>query len=92
MTFTFIASLYAAQWTYSRSGEAGIILQRSIWGGMLVVYLATALASIWLFVTVARGEKLAFQLPHFHFENAVWRVIGFIAFVAITLSDPLCKV
>jgi len=91
ITFTFIASLYAAQWTYSRSGEAGIILQRSIWGGMLVVYMATALAAIWLFVTVARGQKLAFQLPYFHFENSVWRVIGFIAFIAILFLIPSIK-
>ncbi|HEX5840684.1 MAG TPA: hypothetical protein VFY26_22790, partial [Anaerolineales bacterium] len=61
--FTSVISLWAGWATYIRSGdsEAGILLQRSIWGGMLLLYAAVFLIGVWLFVQVARFVTLPFR-------------------------------
>ena len=91
--FTSVISLWAGWATYLRSGEseAGILLQRSIWGGMLLLYAAVFLIGIWLFVRVARFGTLPFRLPNISFENAVWRLAGFLVFTALLFLIPYLK-
>jgi hypothetical protein len=95
IVFTFLFSLYAALSTYARAGEAGIVLQRSIWGGMLLVYSATALACLWLFIRVARSRALPFHTSSFdtnlHLDSLAWRTIGWIIFVLILFLIPYIK-
>ncbi|HJS19827.1 MAG TPA: hypothetical protein VJ785_13855 [Anaerolineales bacterium] len=95
IVFTFIFSLYAALSTSSRSNEAGIILQRSIWGGMLLVYSAVSVICIWLFVQVARSGNLPFAIPsffkRFRFDSAFWRAAGLIVFILILFIIPYVK-
>ncbi len=95
IVFTFLISLYAALSTYARAGEAEIVLQRSIWGGMLLVYAATALVCIWLFLRVARSRELPFHLSSFgrslHLDHPVWRAAGWILFVLILILLPYLK-
>ena len=89
IVFTFLISLYAALSTYARAGEAGIALQRSIWGGMLLVYSATAVACIWLFVRVAQSGELQFQgfsfSKNIQLDRPGWRAAGWIVFVLILI-------
>ena len=93
--FTLFLSLWAARGTYLRSGEVGIILQRSIWGGMLLVYLGTALLCIWLLVRTAWNAGLPFHLSsrfeQFQFDRPFWRVLGWIVFVLILILIPYVK-
>lgn len=95
IVFTFIFSLYAALSTYWRSTEAGIVLQRSIWGGMLLVYGATALLCIWLFLRVVRDGNLPFHIPsplrQFRLDSSFWRAGGWILFVLILILIPYVK-
>ncbi len=95
IVFTFLFSLYAALSTYARAGEAGIVLQRSIWGGMLLVYSATAVACIWLFVRVARSGKLPFHFSSagktLRMDRPAWRAAGWIVFVLILILIPYLK-
>ena len=95
IVFTFIFSLYAALSSYARAGEAGIVLQRSIWGGMLLVYSVTAIICIWLFVRVARSGSLPFHFPAFftqsRFENSFWRACGWIVFFLVLFLIPYIK-
>jgi len=95
IVFTFAISLYAALSTSSRSTEAGIVLQRSIWGGMLLVYWGTVLLCIWLFIRVARFGSLPFSLPSLltqsRFESSLWRVVGWIIFILILFLLPYVK-
>lgn len=95
MAFTSVISLWAGQMTYSRSIEAGIILQRSIWGGMLLVYFITLLACVWLFIRVLRFEGLPFRVPEyfsrFKTENTSWRLLGLIVFVTVVILIPYVK-
>ena len=90
LAFTIAISLYAAIATYSRSIEAGIVLQRSIWGGMLLVYSGVALACIWLTLRIAR-HGVPGSLERFRLENASWRVVGLIVFILILLLIPYLK-
>jgi hypothetical protein len=93
--FTFLISLYAALSTYARAGEAGIALQRSIWGGMLLVYSATAIACAWLFLRVAGSKELPFHLSSFgnklRLDRPAWRAAGWILFVLILILIPYLK-
>ena len=95
ITFTIVFSLYVAQWTYSRSIEAGIVLQRSVWGGMLLVYFATGVGCIWFLLSVARKGRLPFKIPSYfaqsRFGNSFWRVTGLILFVLILFLIPYVK-
>ena len=95
IVFTFLFSLYAALHTYARAGEAGIVLPRSIWGGMLLVYSVTAIACIWLFVGVARSRELPFHLSSFgkniRLDRPAWRAAGWIVFVVILILIPYLK-
>jgi hypothetical protein len=95
ITFTFIFSLYAALWTRSRSVEAGIILQRSIWGGMLVIYFGTALVCIWFFLRVLRSGDLGFNIPpylsRFQFDKSFWRIFGLVVFIVVLFLIPYTK-
>jgi hypothetical protein len=93
IVFTFLISLYAALSTYERAGEAGIVLQRSIWGGMLLVYSLTALGCIWLFLQVAHSRELPFSSfgAKLHLDSPAWRVAGWIVFVLILFLIPYLK-
>ena len=93
IVFTFLFSLYAALSTYTRAGEAGIVLQRSIWGGMLLVYSATAIACIWLFLRVARSGSLPFTSfgVNLHLDRPAWRAAGWVVFVLILILLPYIK-
>jgi hypothetical protein len=95
IVFTFLISLYAALSTYARAGEAGIVLQRSIWGGMLLVYSATAVVSIWLFIRVARSRELPFHLSssgvYLNLDHPAWRAAGWIVFVLVLFLIPFLK-
>jgi hypothetical protein len=95
LAFTFVFSLYAAAWTHSRSIEAGIILQRSVWGGMLLAYLSTALICIWLFMQVLRSGDFAGRISSyfesFRFTAFTWRLAGWIVFVLILFLIPYIK-
>lgn len=95
ITFTFIVNLVAAWWTLSRAAEAGIVLSRSIWGGMLLIYFAILLVSIWLFVRMARFGDLPFNISlrfkNLHFDHFLWRASGLILFLAVLFLIPYLK-
>ena len=95
LTLTIVLSLYTAQWTYSRSIEAGIILQRSVWGGLMMVYFVTALVGIWLIGRVARSDGLPFNLTAYvdrvQVGNSLGHIIGLALFALILFLIPYVK-
>jgi len=95
ITFTFIVNLVAIWWTLTRASEAGIILQRSIWGAMLLFYFGLLLISIWLFVRIARFGDLPMDIflrfKNLHFDNFLWRASGLILFLAVLFFIPYLK-
>lgn len=95
IALTFFISEYAGVSTQSRSIEAGIVLQRSIWGGLMLVYFATALLCIWFFTQVMRSwylpESITTWFARFQFNNITWRALAFIAFTLILFFIPYVK-
>ena len=93
LLFTFALSLYAAIATYSRSTIAGIVLQRSIWGGMLLVYSAVALACVWLFVRMARSQAFVVfsWLERLRLDGTLLRILGWIILLLILFMIPSVK-
>jgi hypothetical protein len=93
--FTCILSLYVAIWTYSRSLVAGIILQRSVWGGLMLVYFGVGLICIWLFLRLLHSGNLGVRIESFFnswsFENSVWRLAGYILFIVVLFLIPYIK-
>ncbi|HSJ86586.1 MAG TPA: hypothetical protein VK909_05200 [Anaerolineales bacterium] len=90
--FTFAISVYAAIGTYSRSIIAGIVLPRSIWGGMLGVYSAAGLICIWLFLRVARdGDTSLHRFKRLQLETSLWRITAFLVFILILFLIPYVK-
>jgi hypothetical protein len=85
--------LYAGIWTYSRSLVAGIILQRSIWGGMMLVYFGIAFICIRLFLGLERSAGLGIPafFSRFLLESSAWRAIGFIIFALVLFLIPYLK-
>ncbi len=95
MAFTFIVNLVALWWTFSRAAEAGIVLSRSIWGGMLLLYFGILLVSIWLFVRINRFGDLPFNISlrfkNLRLDNFFRRASGLILFLAILFLIPYVK-
>jgi hypothetical protein len=60
---------------------------------MLLVYSATALLCIWLFIRVARFGGLPFANPfaRVRLEGVFWRVLGWIVFILILILIPYLK-
>lgn len=90
-----LLSLWAVQGTYARSQEAGIVLQRSIWGGMLLVYLGVFLASAWLFLHLLRFERLPIHAPAYlsrvDLEKFRWRLPAGVLFLIFLFLIPYMK-
>lgn len=95
ISLTSLISLWAGWSTYTRSIEAGIVLQRSIWGGLLLVYAGLFLTFIWLFVSLARGGRLPIRIPGFisgaNVDGRLWRVLGWLIFAVILFLIPYLK-
>ena len=95
ITVTLLLSITAARGTVLRASELGMNLTRSAWGGVLLLYLAAALFSIWMFIHVLRGGQFHVRalskLEAPVFESAAWRGIGLALFVAILFLIPWIK-
>jgi hypothetical protein len=94
IVLTLFLSLWAAWSTYMRSGEAGIILQRSIWGGMLLVYALVFLVCVWLFIHGMRFGSRPFPLPDFLDNirgNSLGRLFGLFVFLVLLFLVPYLK-
>lgn len=95
LAVTFISNLVALWWTVSRAGQAGIVLQRSVWGGMLLVYFSILVICIWLFLRVVRSSRLPFSIPSYFaslkFDTIPWRALGLVTFIVILFLIPYVK-
>jgi hypothetical protein len=95
LAFTFIANLAMLRSTFSRLVEIGANLQRSTWSGMLLLCLGIMAACIWLAIYIIRFDRSPFNLSsrfsHLQFESLIWRVLGWIVFLAILILIPYIK-
>lgn len=92
---TLLFSVMAARASFLRASELGMDLTRSAWGGILLLYLATAIFCIWMLIHVARDGRAhlralsALEAPVF--DSVAWRLIGFVAFAALVFLIPWAK-
>ncbi|MDX9993441.1 MAG: hypothetical protein RBS68_15475, partial [Anaerolineales bacterium] len=93
LAFTFLANLAILGWSIIRWNELGVILHRSVWGAVLLLYLAVLAGCIFLFywMSDSRAEKLISALALPRLQSAVWRALGLGLFIAILLLIPYLK-
>jgi hypothetical protein len=90
---TFFANLAILGWSIARWLELGVILYRSFWGAVLILYLALLAGCIFLFYWMndSKSEKLIAFLELPRLQTSVWRVLGLGLFAGILLLIPTLK-
>ncbi|PKN92599.1 MAG: hypothetical protein CVU44_13125 [Chloroflexi bacterium HGW-Chloroflexi-6] len=91
--FTFLANLAVLGWSIARWNELGVILQRSVWGAVLLMYLSVLTGCIFLFFWMrnSKAEKFIAALELSHLQSPVWRALGLGLFTGILLLIPYLK-
>jgi hypothetical protein len=93
LALTFTANLGILSWSVARWNEIGVILHRSVWGLVLLAYLAVLAGCLFLFYWIGRpaAGKLfsALELPRLH--SSAWRALGLGLFIGILLLIPWLK-
>lgn len=91
--FTFLANLGILGWSIARWNELGVILHRSVWGAVLLLYLAVLAGCIFLFIWMnnSRAEKFIAALELSRLQSPVWRGLGLGLFTGILLLIPYLK-
>lgn len=90
---TFLANLVILGWSLARWSELGVILYRSVWGAVLLLYLAVLAGCIFLFFWMrdSRAERFISALELSRLQSPVWRVLGLGLFTGILLLIPYLK-
>ena len=91
--FTFLANLGILGWSIARWNELGVILYRSVWGAVLLLYLAVLAGCIFLFFWMrdSKAEKFIAALELSRLQGPVWRALGLGLFTGILLLIPTLK-
>jgi hypothetical protein len=91
--FTFLANLGILGWSIARWTELGVILHRSVWGAVLLMYLAVLAGCVFLFYWMrdSKAEKFIAALELSRLQGSVWRGLGLGLFTGILLLIPYLK-
>jgi hypothetical protein len=75
---TFFANLAILGWSIARWLELGVILYRSVWGLVLLMYLALLAGCIFLFYWMndSKAEKFISKLALSRLDSPIWRALG----------------
>lgn len=95
LLFTFIVNIVVLQRSLIRWDELGVALHRSVWGGMLLVYIGVIIACIWAFSELFRSGKLPFRVPKIfnlsRYDSLPWQILGLAIYLAILFAIPYIK-
>jgi hypothetical protein len=94
LALTFIVNLVAARLSYMRWNELGVDLFRSVWGIGAAVYLGMMIASVVLFILVARADlqfDLSSRFNVLESGNHVVRALSWLIFLVILIGIPYIK-
>src|SRR5688572_5638376 len=90
-----MANLAVVLSSFLRFDELGVNLYRSIWGGMLLLYLGVIIACIWLAIYLIRFARSPFNISSFfsrlRLDDPQWRVLCLIVFLIIVILIPYIK-
>ncbi len=91
--FTFLANLAILGWSIARWNELGVILQRSVWGAVLLMYLAVLAGCVFLFFWMrdSKAEKFIAALELSRLQGPTWRALALGLFTGILLLIPYLK-
>jgi hypothetical protein len=91
--FTFLVNLAILGWSIARWAELGVILYRSVWGAVLLIYLGMLASCIFLFYWMndSKAEKFIASLALSRLQTPVWRSLGLGLFTGILLLIPHLK-
>ena len=92
LAITFLVNTVAAWLSLARWGELGVDLFRSVWGILMAAYLVMLVASILLFVDVARSGNWFFsRVASFESDRRLMRFIGWLIFFVVLFLIPYVK-
>ena len=93
LALTFLANSVILGWSVARWSEIGVILYRSVWGAVLLVYLSVLAGCIFLYYWIQKpaAEKLLSTLELSQLRGSVWRGLSLGLFTGILLLIPWLK-
>lgn len=93
LALTFFANLGILGWSVARWAELGVILHRSVWGLVLLLYIAVLAGCVFLFYWMRSPKADAFiaSLELSRLQAPVWRGLGLGLFTGILLLIPHLK-
>lgn len=91
--FTFLVNLAVLGWSIARWAELGVILHRSAWGLVLLMYLGLLAGCVFLFYWMRDSKADAFiaSLELSRLQAPAWRGLGLGLFTGILLLIPHLK-
>lgn len=91
--FTFLVNLAVLGWSIARWAELGVILYRSVWGLVLLMYLGLLAGCVFLFYWMRDSKADAFiaSLELSRLQGPAWRGLGLGLFTGILLLIPHLK-
>jgi hypothetical protein len=91
--FTFCANLAILFWSLARWAEIGVILHRSVWGIVLLLYLSVLAGCLWLFFWIRKtnADWLVARLELDDLSGWIPRLLAGMLFAGILLLIPWLK-
>jgi hypothetical protein len=92
LAFTVIANLVMMRSVYLHLVEIKADLFHATWGWMLLLFLAIALACVWLMIRIV-GNRSQFieRIEQISFYKLPWRIVGAVLFIGIVYFIPYIK-
>ncbi len=93
LALTFLADLGILLWSIARWNEIGVILYRSVWGLVFLMYLAVLAGCAWIFFHVAQitNSRFVSKIEKITSSLGNLRHLGWILFAAIVVLIPYLK-
>jgi len=92
LAFTAIVNLTMMRFVYLHLLEIKASLFRSTWGGMLLVFLAIAVACVWLMIRIIRDRSQVIErMERFTLDGSHWRIFALVIFIGTVYLIPYVK-
>ncbi len=92
LAFTAIVNLTMMRFVYLHLLEIKANLFRSTWGGLLLVFLAIAVACVWLMIRIIRDRSQFIErMERFTLDGSHWHIFATVIFIGTVYLIPYVK-